>query len=283
MAGGAVLVGFVAVAFAVTRLFAPATFARAILGDVSMLFVEGAALTLTCLALRKNVRGPYRWIWVLLALWLVCNFFADLTWAWYELVLRTPLASPSLADLGYLLSYPFGFLTVVFATWRYTDKLRATESALDAMMVTLGIAGICWPLVLAPLLRSSPGGSAGLVTLAYPLGDLLVIAAFASLLLGAYRTRPPRFLILIWAAFVIQVMADSAYFLQTTLGSGYASGAYLDSLWALVFALAGMAALRGIYPEAAKVREPFRPVAAPSPSRIRGCSRRTWHCRQRVR
>jgi diguanylate cyclase (GGDEF)-like protein len=263
LAGGAALVGFVAVLYAVTHAFAPDTYARALLSDISMLFVEAVALALTSLALRKNAQGPYRWTWVFLALWLVSNFFADLAWAWYELVLRAPLPSPSLADLGYLFSYVLGFLTVVFATWRFSDKLRATESALDAMMITLGIAGICWPLVLAPLIRSSSGGTASLVTVAYPLGDLLVIAAFASLLLGSFRWRPPRFLIIIWAAFAVQVVADTAYFVQTTQGPGFASGGYLDSLWALVFALAGLAALKGIYPEpgafpAAKTPTPIR-------------------------
>ena len=263
LAGGAILIGFVAVMYAVTHAFAPDTFPRAVLGDVSMLLIEAAAFALTCLALRKNAGGPYRWTWVFLALWLASNFFADLAWAWYELVLRTPLPSPSLADLGYLCSYVFGFLTVVFATWRFSDKLRATESALDAMMITLGIAGICWPLVLAPLLHSLSGGTEGLIALAYPLGDLLVIAAFASLLLGAFRLRPPRFLIIIWAAFAVQVVADTVYFVQTNRGPGFASGSYLDSLWALVFALAGLAALRGIYPEpgaipAAKTPTPIR-------------------------
>jgi hypothetical protein len=95
LAGGAALVGFVAVMYAVTQAFASESYARAVLSDVSMLFVQAVALTLTYLALRKNARGPYRWIWILLALWLACNLFADLAWAWYELVVRAPLPSPS--------------------------------------------------------------------------------------------------------------------------------------------------------------------------------------------
>ncbi len=287
-AGGAVLIGFVAVMYVVTRMFAPDTYARAALCDISMLVVQAVAFALTCLALRKNAEGPYRWTWVFLALWLACNFFADLTWAWYELVLRSSPPSPSLADLGYLMSYPLGFLIVVLATWRSSDKLRATESALNAMMVTLGIAGVCWPLVLAPLLRSSSGGSARLVTLAYPIGDLLVIAAFASLLLGALRSRPPRFLTIVWAAFLVQVVADSAYFVQTTAGSRIRIGE-LPRLTVGACVRDSRCGGPQRYPVRSRRRSPRRwprataPARATLPSPIPGCSLPISPCRSRGR
>jgi diguanylate cyclase (GGDEF)-like protein len=246
--GGAALVGSLAVVSAVTQLLPPGSTPRTTLADVYMPLLELCALVLTCLALRKNAGGPYRWTWLFLTLWVAANLFADIVWGWYEVGLHTPVPSPSIADFGYLISYPLGFLTVIFATWKASGRLRTVESSLDAMMLTLGIAGLGWPLLLAPLFESSPHGVSGLISLAYPLGDLLVVVAFASLLLSSLRQRPPRFLLVIWAAFLIQVVADSVYFSQMMTPGGYTSGGALDSTWAGVFALAGIAALMGMLP-----------------------------------
>jgi diguanylate cyclase (GGDEF)-like protein len=247
VAGGAVLVGFVVVVHVLTR-FVSAD-AAATLVDIAVPALEVAALVLTCLACRRNAGSPYRWTWMLLGLWLAANLFADIAWAWYELVLRTPMPSPSVADFGYLISYPLAFVTVVFSAWKAAGRLRAMEAGLDALMVTLGAAGLAWPLLLAPMLESSAPGPANLISLAYPLGDLVVIMAFASLLLGSFRERPPRFLIVIWIAFVVQVVADSLYFMSVAQAGSYKSGGLLDSLWALVFALAAVAGLMELYPK----------------------------------
>ena len=246
--GGTAFIGSLAIVYVVTQFLGVDSTPRAALSDIYFLALEAAALVLACVALRRNAAGPYRWTWLFLGLWLAANLFADGVWSWYDLVLRAPVPSPSVADIGYLISYPLGFMTVIFAAWRASGKLRSVESGIDAMMFTLGVGGLTWPLLLAPLLRSSTGGVSGLIALAYPLGDLLVIAAFASVLLGSFRQRPPRFLLVIWGAFSVQVVADSVYFLQTVRVGGYASGSVLDSVWALVFALAAIAALMGIYP-----------------------------------
>lgn len=249
------MVGFVAILYAVAQSLPAGSLPRIAVWNIGLPVVEMAALVLTILALRRNASGPYRWTWVLLALWIVSNLFADIAWGWYELVLRSPLPSPSAADIGYLVSYPLGFLTVVLATWRASGTLRTVESALDAMMLTLGLAGLCWPLLLAPMLQASAPGAAGLVSLAYPIGDLLVIVAFGSLLLSSYHQRPPRFMMIIWVAFSVQVVADSAYFVQVARGAAYTSGSWIDAVWALVFALAGTAALKGFYAPETRIPE----------------------------
>ena len=177
--GGAIFIGSLAVVFAVTQFLRIGSSPRAALSDIYLTVLELATLVLALVALRRNAGGLYRWTWLLLSLWLAANLFADTVWLWYDVVLRAPVPSPSLADLGYLVSYPLGFLTVVSATWKASGKLRSMESGIDAMMLTLGIGGLAWPLMLAPLLHSSIDSVSGLVALAYPLGDLLVIAAFA--------------------------------------------------------------------------------------------------------
>ena len=262
--GGAIFIGSLAVVFAVTQFLRTGSSPRAALSDIYLTVLELAALALACVALRRNAGGPYRWTWLLLSLWLAANLFADTVWIWYDVVLRAPVPSPSLADLGYLISYPLGFLTVVSATWKASGKLRSMESGIDAMMLTLGIGGLAWPLMLAPLLHSSIDSVSGLVALAYPLGDLLVIAAFACVLLSSSHKRPPRFLLIIWGAFIVQVVADSVYFLRMVKVGGYTSGDALDSVWALVFAIVAISALMGIYPGSRGASaEPARAAGGP--------------------
>jgi diguanylate cyclase (GGDEF)-like protein len=246
--GGAAFIGSLAIVYVVTQFLRIGSTPRSTLSDIYMVTLEAAALALACVALKRDAGGSHRWTWLFLSLWLAANLFADSVWLWYEVILRAPVPSPSLADLGYLISYPLGFLTVILAAWRASGRLRSVESGIDAMMVTLGIGGLAWILLLAPLMRSSFGGVSSLIALAYPLGDLLVIAAFASLLLSSFRKRPPQFLMVIWGAFLVQVVADSVYFLQMVKVGDYTSGGVLDSLWQLVFALAGVAALMGIFP-----------------------------------
>ncbi len=255
LAGGAALVGFVAVTFALNQFFALGSFARTTISDVTTPLLEVAAFVLTCMAIRKSAGGPHRWTWIFLAFWIVANLFADVVYAWYEVVMREALPSPSVADFGYLVSYPLGFMTVVIATWKASGKLRTLESGIDALMLTLAIGGLGWPLFLGPLVANSPHGIAGLVSLAYPLGDLLVIVAFASLLLGPHEVRPPRFLVIVWVAFFVQVVADSIYFMDIARFGGYSSGGYIDSLWALVFAVAAIGTLSEIYPGRRMVSE----------------------------
>ncbi len=263
LTGGAALVAFVVAVHVLTRAV-PAGSA-ATLVDLALPLLQATVLALTCLAFRRNRASRYRWTWALLGLWLAANLFADSAWGWYEVVLRAEPPVPSPADIGYLITYPLAFLTVVFVAWKAAGRLRAVQGALDAMMFTVGAAGLLWPLMLAPLLQSSGPGLQHVINLAYPLGDLLVIMAFASLLLGSFQERPPRFLVVIWVAFLVQVVADSLYFVGMAQGGSYQSGGLLDSLWTMVFALAGVAALMGIYPGQEHAAAPERHMSVVLP------------------
>jgi diguanylate cyclase (GGDEF)-like protein len=123
------------------------------------------------------------------------------------------------------------------------------ETLLDATMFTIGAAGLSWPLLLGPLLDVSGPGAAYWVTLAYPVGDLIIIFAFASFFLGSLGSRqgrPRPYFLVICLAFLCQIVSDSAYFMITAAKGDYAPGSWLDPLWLMAFALAGFAALMEI-------------------------------------
>lgn len=245
LVGGLALIGYV-LAYSLALLLAPGqSSARTTVADLGLPVLQAVVLAITFMAVKRARGRDEKLVWTLLAIWVGLNLFADSVWAYHEVLLKTEVESPSLADLGYLLSYPIAFTTVFVSGWQTAGRLRAVEATLDATMLTVGIAGLSWPLVLAPLLAGSETGGAYWVTLAYPLGDLIIILAFASLVLGSSRAPLPRHLKILCSAFVVQVIADCAYFAMEATGSPYTAGSWLDSMWTLTFAIAGIAVLMG--------------------------------------
>jgi diguanylate cyclase (GGDEF)-like protein len=244
--GGLALIGPALLIHVLLSRFPTGSSSAVVVADVSLPLMEAAALTIAGVALARNWRSPHRSSWLLLCAWLAANLFADLVWGWYEVVLRRDVPVPSPADVGYLMAYPLAFLTVVVYTCKALGRLRALETALDALMVTVGAAGLMWPLLLAPLVRTTEPGAEYWITLAYPLGDLLVIMAIAFLMLGCLQRRLPRFMLVLLASFLVQVVADSLYFVDQVTVAQYTSGGALDSLWVLTFAVAGVAAVVGL-------------------------------------
>jgi diguanylate cyclase (GGDEF)-like protein len=245
LVGSLGLLGYVA-AYAVACRSIPEGFARAIVSDIGFILPQVAAFALCCLAFRASTSSRDRWIWALVALWLAFNIFGDSAWAHYELVRRVEVPVPSLADVGYLPGYAAAIAAVLVAAWKTSGRLRMVETFLDSAMFTIGAAGLMWPLVLGPLLQETGTGTVYCVTLAYPLGDLLFVLAFASFFLGhlgSGQTRPRPYLLIVCLAFLCQAVADTGYLALTAANGDYGPGSWLDPVWLLAFAVAGIAAL----------------------------------------
>ena len=181
----AALLGYVA-AYAVACSVIPAdSFARTVFADIGFLVPEAAVLVLSLLALRRSEESRDRWIWTLVSSWLALNFFGDAAWTYYEVFRQVEVPIPSLADVGYLPSYAVAVAVVLVAAWKTAGRLRAWETFIDAAMLMIGVAGLMWPFILRPLLEQAGGGAEYWITLAYPMGDLLFVLAFASFFLGA--------------------------------------------------------------------------------------------------
>ena len=229
-------------------VFVPDSTARLLLSDAGFVFVQLIVLGLSLTAYHWNKGRPDRWIWAWISIWLMCNIFADSVWAYYDLLLGVEPPSPGLADVGYLESYVIAFAGILIASYRAFGFLRALETTIDATMFTIGAAAIAWPILLSKL----PAGSTGAeywVTLAYPIGDLLVILAFVSFFFGfagSKGRRPQPYLIVLCLAFLVQIVGDVGYHACTVLHKSYAPGSWMDGVWVLSFAVAGIAALMGM-------------------------------------
>jgi two-component system, cell cycle response regulator len=147
---------------------------------------------------------------------------------------------PSISDLGWLVYYPTLWAAVVVLMRRRIREFHASLW-LDGIVAALGMAACVAALVLPPILAMSVQGDtpAVAVNLAYPAGDLLLIA----LLLGALALtgwRPDRSITLLGIGVLLSGVADMSY-LDAVAHGQYDAPAWASSLWpasALVTALA---------------------------------------------
>ncbi len=154
---------------------------------------------------------------------------------------------PSLADAGYILLIPAAgaaLLGMVVGGTAVTSRVR---TLLDGFLIAGAILFIGWATVLRPL--ASYAGQqattlAKVLSLAYPLGDLILVSL---LLLVATRVQPSVQRTLAWlgAALAALTFADVGFWYQLAHNS-YASGSWSDVGWPACFLCIGYAAIRPI-------------------------------------
>jgi len=149
------------------------------------------------------------------------------------------LPFPSLGDVAYLLFYPLMLAAVVVAVSRRSQGL-ASSVWLDAAVGSLGAAAVL-AIVLSPVLAAAlkgPPSLASVVAVAYPMFDLILVAAIAGIVaLGGVRLGSR------WPLLVVGLMVfaalDVVYALQVTAGT-YVVGTPLDAGWAIGLTLMAM-------------------------------------------
>jgi diguanylate cyclase (GGDEF)-like protein len=190
---------------------------------------------LLCLARGVLVRED-RAAWLVLGVGLVSYFGGELYWS-LQLDDSPPFPSP--ADALYLGFYPAAYVSLVLLA---RHRMRGFQRSvwLDGVVAGLTVAAVGATFVLQPVMAAT-GGSVGAVatTLAYPLGDILLLAFVLGLLtLDGWRPGP---LMLLAAGFAISAVADSIYLVQASKAT-YVEGTIVDSIWPLGTLLMGAAA-----------------------------------------
>ena len=192
----------------------------------------GATVLLWWGAVNQNHRGrrPWQIIAAGLTLWVA----GDLIWDWYRLVSGDkPSVSP--ADIAYLAGYPVlaaGIVTMI----RHRSASHWRSGLLDAIGVALASGLAAW-VFLVPV---SGGGSAGeqLLGVAYPLGDVVLLAALAWLILSPGIRGVPSGLML--AGFGATLLLDVALAIGTV--SERTLGGWFDNAYPLTYLLIALAA-----------------------------------------
>lgn len=143
---------------------------------------------------------------------------------------------PSVSDVLYLASYPCtaaGLLLVV----RFRTGGRDRAGLIDAAIVSTGLALLAWTFIIRPMASGYDGGLLAEVTsLAYPIGDVLLIAVTARLVTTSTRSSP-AFLLLVLAQ-IAWLPADVSYDVTQMTGADFP---WLDPLWLVSYVLSATA------------------------------------------
>jgi len=178
------------------------------------------------------------------------------------------LPYPNVGDFFYLVFYPLEAAGLVLLV-RHRTPGRDRASLIDAGIISLGLGVLSWVFLIGPNAATAEGGMAArLVSIAYPLMDVLLLSVAARLAFGT-GARPRAFWFLM-AGIVVLLATDAAY-TWIELTSGYKQGGLLDSGWIVFYLLTGAAALhpsmralsaRGAPPEGRVSRHRFALLAA---------------------
>ena len=185
-------------------------------------------------ALATWLRRPERaWPWYLLAFGLVCSG------AGFGLWYLSPFGDGPAGDAAFLTGYLSWALALLGLNG--LRSRRQLLAALDAALVTVGLAVLSWTLVVSPA-DSAPGVTLTdrVLASAYPLLDALMVALAAGLVLLGRGRRTVAWLLLLWA--VLLTAADTAYVFAVLAGS-FAFGAPVTVVWMLGYLAASAAAL----------------------------------------
>src|SRR5262245_33218620 len=197
-------------------------------------FATAAALEFAVRRYRPAAPVAWRLIAAGVASWAV----GDMVWTIYDLAGQEPF--PSTADGFYLAGYPLIAAGLLIAT-RWRTPMVSLHALVDAALITTAGGVLVW-VYLVEGYRADPdlGLTETLISVAYPIGDLLLVAVAARFLLGA-SLNVPALRLLIGA--LTLTLAGDVLFTLTALGDLAVDSRITDTLLLLGIVLIGSAGL----------------------------------------
>jgi diguanylate cyclase (GGDEF)-like protein/PAS domain S-box-containing protein len=202
--------------------------------------------------IRRN-RPKYALPWWLFAFGFFLYWLGDVyTYSYPQLILHGEVPFPSIGDAIYLTVYPAQMLGLLLLVRRRSPR-RNRNTLIDAAILTLGLSLLSWVLQIAPYIHDdSLELLPKLVSVAYPLGDILLLAGVIRLVLDAGRRRPAFYLL---SASIVSLLCTDFVYGVMTLDNAYHHQLLLDLGWFSYQLLWGTAAL---HPSMVALDEPVK-------------------------
>jgi diguanylate cyclase (GGDEF)-like protein/PAS domain S-box-containing protein len=224
----------------------------------ALISLGGAASILT--GVHVN-RPAHRWPWLVLAAGLLALAAGDTYDNVQGQYFRASGPFPSPADACHLAVYPL-LAVGLFGLVRYRWADRDLPSLLDALIITAGLALPVWVYLVQPLtvLEGLTWGQRA-IRIAYPLGDVLVLAMLVRLLVPGPVSGRERSLQLLALGTVTLLGSDISHEILQLDGS-WEAGTVLDFGWIVFYTAWGLA---GLHPSMRDLTEPERRPQSPLP------------------
>ena len=239
-------------------------FTLLVISNAGQLLASALAAVLAFLASRRPDTA-HRHAWSALSLGVGSWSAGQLVWTYYEVIDRSEVPFPSLADVGFLL-FPIA-ATVGLAAWlggQGTLVARGRD-VLDGAIIAVSLLVLSWLTVLRSVAAEDSGGWLTIaLSMAYPVGDVMLgTLALLALARGHGRERAVLAVLALGLAFL--AAADSAYTYLVSVGQ-YTSADVISSGWVFGFLLVAAAAGVDL---GAPGRPATRSVAVPEPAEAR--------------
>ena len=198
--------------------------------DDSVTALSALSAAAACLLAASRQRGAAHRFWLLLGLACVAWTLAEVIWGVYDVVLSEAVPVPSWADVGYLGAYPLAAAALLCHPGMHATGSHKARATLDGLAIGTAVLLVSWTFVLGPLWRHTDLTTAGgLVALAYPFGDVLIIFLII-LSVRSMDTTGRHALFCVLLGLFAMAVADSTYAYLVEVGR-YSTGNLVDVGW----------------------------------------------------
>jgi diguanylate cyclase (GGDEF)-like protein/PAS domain S-box-containing protein len=191
-----------------------------------------------------------RIVWQLFALGQFLFFLGDVYTYLLPQYFGVVVPFPSFGDAVYLAVYPVLMAGLVLLI-RRRNPVPDRASLIDSMILTIGVSLLSWVFLIEPYVHiSGMDVLAKAVSMAYPMGDLLLLAGMIRLAVDTGRRQPAYYLLV--SSILCLLVTDSTYGYMLLNGT-FHHQLFLDAGWIGYLVLWGAAAL---HPSMATLEEP---------------------------
>jgi len=185
-------------------------------------------------------RPAHRAGWLLLGTGCLLLGSGAAVWLVYVAILKKPIPYPGWSDAVFVPGYleiAAGLAVMI----RQRTPAREIQAVLDALILSVGLAFANWVFLTGPATQGAGLSTAQhILTIGYPLIDVMIVGLVARLLFTAGRLSPS--LALLAVGTLVLLGGDVSYAVLVRF-DGYHTGALPDQLWMLSLVLIGAAAL----------------------------------------
>ncbi|MEO5664154.1 MAG: hypothetical protein ABIR39_12795, partial [Nocardioides sp.] len=218
-------------------------FAVDFISNVGQVLGAGFAAVSCALAARRNT-GRHRSAWAWLAAGMGSWCLGQCVWTAYELLGRS-VPFPSLADVGFL-GFPLaaGFGLLLWLGTQGNQLVARSRDVIAGGIIALSLLVLSWATALGAVVEggSGEGAFALVLSLAYPIGDLIMATlVLITLTRGAVGERAS--LIILALGLTVFAVGDSAFVYLASTSSFSSTDLVSNGGWFAGFLLMGAAGL----------------------------------------
>ncbi|KAA9010928.1 putative bifunctional diguanylate cyclase/phosphodiesterase [Niallia endozanthoxylica] len=213
---------------------------------ISNFFQTFAPLLVTIWLFRRYLteRSHDRNFWLFLAF---SHFFyacAMIIWDVYEIFLHTAAPFPSAADIMWILVNAFQLAALLWVIVKNRKSLRIAQILYDVSIIFIVTAFFCWEYILKPAINSNQGTFEKVLSLIYPVSDLLVLFILLCIYYSGTVKEQLQVFWVIFSGIILLLLADTFYFYLET-HHAYQTGNPIDLLWTAGILLVGLSSFYG--------------------------------------